>query len=116
MPNQQHEGASRVSRPTFGQRQIRSIFREMIKAEIQGGVLRGSKRRQLLRFARSLGIPRCEACLIMAEVQHGGDGLDSREIHARMARAQRAHAMLTRLMLACALALIADVLLVNWLF
>lgn len=58
-------------------RERRIIFREMIKAELEAGVLRYSKRRQLIHYAAKMGLAEFEAHLIIAQVQHGLDSLDA---------------------------------------
>jgi hypothetical protein len=45
-------------------------FAQRVRDEIQGGILRYSRRTALLRHARTLGIERFEASLIIACVQH----------------------------------------------
>ena len=60
----------------LGRRECRIIFREMVRADLEAGVLRRSRRRRLQRYARGLGLTPVEAQLIISEVQHDNGRLD----------------------------------------
>jgi len=61
----------RTGRPTeFTPAELRRIFRQMVIAEMDGGLLRYSRRRALLRYAEDIGIPAFDANLLIAEAQH----------------------------------------------
>ena len=65
-----------ISGPRFFQDQKRLIFRQMAAAEICEGHLPRRRRRQLLRYARSIGIGRPEAELLIAQAEYGTDTVD----------------------------------------
>jgi hypothetical protein len=54
----------------------RKIFKGMVVAELEAGFLRYSKRVELMRYARRLGIPEFEATLLVAEAQYNVDDID----------------------------------------
>ena len=64
-----HDGRTRRA-PEFTQAEKRKIFAEMVIAELEGGLLRYSRRRSLLRFAEDMGIPAFDANLLIAQAQH----------------------------------------------
>ncbi|MBN1491000.1 MAG: hypothetical protein JXA69_13875 [Phycisphaerae bacterium] len=57
-------------RPEFTPAETRHIFKQMVIAEMEGGLLRYSRRRELERYAESIGIPAFDANLLIAETQH----------------------------------------------
>ena len=69
-------GRMRVTGPRFNDDQKKAIFRQMVAAELRDGRLPGRRRRELVQFARHLGIQRPEAEWLMAEVQYGADAAD----------------------------------------
>jgi len=65
-----HSGGSLSgSRATFSAEEKRRIFKRMVVSELEGGLLRYTRRQRLLRYAESLGIPAFEASLLIAEAQ-----------------------------------------------
>ncbi len=57
-------------RAQFTQAELRRIFKQMVIAELEGGILRYSRRRALQRYADDIGIPAFDANLLIAEAQH----------------------------------------------
>jgi hypothetical protein len=55
---------------------LKAAFVRMVQYEIKGGVLRYSKRRELLSFARKLGLSDFEAHLLIAQAQYGDSPLE----------------------------------------
>jgi hypothetical protein len=54
----------------FTQAEKRRVFKQMVAAEIEGGLLRYSRRRALLRYAEDIGLASFDANLLIAEAQH----------------------------------------------
>jgi hypothetical protein len=83
-PIEQSQTAS-PPRPARLDRQFgKQLFREMIKLQIEDGPLRWSQRRELVKFARRLGIDTFEARLIIRAVEYecgvaAPAGLDDRQ-------------------------------------
>jgi hypothetical protein len=112
------------SRPTvsFSEHHRRMVFYEMIKAEMDGEILRYNKRRQLLRFARKLGIPQFEASLMIAEVQYR-DGqltpprlLSNHEIMDKLDAANQSNALMRNVVIASAAAIVLNLWMVHLFF
>jgi hypothetical protein len=57
-------------RPQFTLAEKRRIFKQMVITELEGGLLRYSRRRALLRYAEDIGIERFDANLLIAEAQY----------------------------------------------
>ncbi len=63
--------AGHGARPAeFSAAERRKIFLHMVIAELEGGLLRYSRRRELQRYAEEIGIPAFDANLLIAEAQH----------------------------------------------
>lgn len=62
--------ASSPSAPQIDRQFGRQLFRELIKMQIEDGPLRRSQRRELITFARRLGIDTFEARLIIRAVEY----------------------------------------------
>ncbi|MCS7033361.1 MAG: hypothetical protein NZ561_05115 [Phycisphaerae bacterium] len=60
---------SKLQHPTIPEPVPERFAREVI-ARLDGPILRGSMRQQLMELADRLGLNRFEACLIIAQVQH----------------------------------------------
>ncbi len=65
-----------ISGPRFFQEQKQLIFRQMAAAEIYEGHVPRRRRRQLLHYARNIGIGRPEAELLIAQAEYGTDSVD----------------------------------------
>ncbi len=50
---------------------LRTAFLRMVQHELHGGVLRYSRRKELVRFARRLGLSEFDAHLLIAQAQYG---------------------------------------------
>ncbi len=106
----------------LGQRERRVIFEEMVKAEIEASLLRHSKRRQLLRYASKMGIPRFEAHLMIADVQFRQGRLQppriltAKDIEQQFDDARRYHRALAGILIATGVAAAVNILIVNWAF
>lgn len=57
--------------------QLRDRFRSRAAASLEAGLVRYSRRRELLRVAERMGLTPFEANLIIAEVQYGGRRTDT---------------------------------------
>lgn len=97
---------------------LREAFVRMVGYEMRGGVLRYSRRKELLRFAQRLGIPEFEAYLLIARGQYARD---SAEPKASVAPVEPAYLLAPRAMpmwLKASLALVAaaaiDLALIWW--
>lgn len=106
----------------FTEQQRRMVFYEMVKAEMDGGILRYNKRRQLLRFARKLGIAQFEASLMIAEVQYR-DGdlappriLSDDEIIDKLTAANQANTLMRNIVIASAAAIVLNLWMVHLFF
>ena len=103
-------------------RQARTIFAEMVKAEMEAGVLRHSKRRRLLRFAAVMGIAEFEAQLMIAQVQTATPGqqspqlLTAQEVREKLRQAQQYHSTMKRILFASAAAAALNLIMIHWLF
>jgi len=106
----------------LGQHERRIIFHEMVKAELEGGLLRYSKRKQLLHYAGKIGIPNFEACLMIAEVQHSEGQLEApriltdEEILSKLQEANQANSAMRRIVIASAAAIVVNVWMLHWIF
>lgn len=60
----------------FTHEEKRRIFRGMVAGELEAGILRYSRRTQLLRYAERLGIDEFEATLLIAEAQYHADQIE----------------------------------------
>ncbi len=120
-PSEESESAIQGMFP-FSQHQRRVIFSEMVKAEIEAGLLRGSKRRQLMHYAAKLGIPKFESCLLIAEVQHRMNQLEPPhvltpdEIRHTLDDSRRSHVAVKNLLVAGLAAVVVDLAIIEWLF
>ncbi len=131
MPEREERGAPgaaaqpQTNRPVtvkLKRREARIIFAEMVKAEMQAGLLRYSKRRQLVRHAAKMGIAEFEAHLIMAQVR-STDGqraplrlLTPEEIQAKLKEAQQHNLTIRKILIATAAAAMLNLLTIHWLF
>ncbi|MCG3137000.1 MAG: hypothetical protein HJJLKODD_00841 [Phycisphaerae bacterium] len=112
-PTAQQEIAHHPTR-YFTAAELRTIFQEMVRVELANGVLRHSKRRELLRFAEQLGIGQFEACVIVAQMQYRADQLEppqllsDEEVYEHLVKAQEHNATMRRLVLACGMVLVMD--------
>ncbi len=103
-------------------REARIIFAEMIKAETQAGILRYSRRRKLMHYARKLGIARREAQLIIAQVlglRESGRPLEllsAEEIDAQLTDARCYAGTMRRILTATVAAAAVNLLMIRWLF
>ncbi len=98
----------------------RKIFKGMVVAELEAGLLRYSKRQELLRYATHLGIPEFEATLLMAEAQYYEDDIapvsfDSVAGLENLTQPEKWSIPL-RVAMAFIAALIIDAALIVWLF
>lgn len=69
-PNSRHETDLDAPRVRVDRSFARCTFREMIKLQIDDKPLRWSQRRELVRFARRLGIDAFEAKLLIRAVEY----------------------------------------------
>ncbi len=118
-PSAQLPGAHRPIVPFTGQEK-RKIFKGMVVGELEAGFLRYSRREALLRYAARLGIPEFEACLLIAEAQyHAGDiepiQFDTAATLDSITRPE-AWSIPMRLSFTLVVAIVADLLLIYWLF
>ncbi len=103
-------------------REARTIFAEMVKAEMEAGVLRHSKRRRLLRFAAVMGITEFEAQLMIAQVQTAAPGpqppqlLTALEVREKLRQAQQYHLTMKKILFASAGAAALNLIIIHWLF
>ena len=103
-------------------REARTIFAEMVKAEMEAGVLRHSKRRRLLRFAAVMGIAEFEAQLMIAQVQTAASGeqppqlLTAQGVREKLRHAQQYHLTMKKILLASAGAAALNLIIIHWLF
>jgi len=68
--SRERSAPSSTQRASFTQAERRAIFRQMVIAELEAGVLRYSRRRALQRYAEEIGIPAFDASLLIAEAQY----------------------------------------------
>ena len=54
----------------------RQVFKGMVVAELEAGILRYSRRAALMQYAAKLGIPEFEACLLIAEAQYHSSDIE----------------------------------------
>jgi hypothetical protein len=107
---------------TLRPNEARIIFAAMIKADMEAGLLRYSKRRRLIRYAAKMGIPEIEAQLIMAQVRTGTDSqqpvrpLTSDEIGDALKQARQYNLTMRKILIATAAAVAVNLLTINWLF
>ena len=103
-------------------REARIIFAAMIKADLEAGLLRYSKRRRLVRYAAKMGIPGLEAQLIMAQVRTGAGPqgpvrpLTPEEIRDSLRRARQYNLTMRKILIATAAAAAVNLMTINWLF
>jgi hypothetical protein len=69
-------------RAEFTPGERRRIFQQMVITELEGGVLRYTRRRALQRYAEEIGIPAFDANLLIAEAQYRARQLDPIELDA----------------------------------
>ncbi len=106
----------------LGPREARIIFAAMVKADIEAGLLRYSKRRRLVRYATKIGIPEFEAQLIMARVRtEAGPNepvqpLTSEGIRDTLSRARQDNLTMRKILIATAAAAAVNLMTINWLF
>ena len=111
-----------VRAPTLKPHEARTIFAEMVKAEMEAGLLRHSKRRQLVRYAAVIGIAEFEAQLIIAQVRSGGREqqplhfLTAREVREKLKQAQQYNLTMKKILIATTAAVGLNLLMVRWLF
>jgi hypothetical protein len=112
-----HGGPSRV-RPEFTQAEKRKIFSEMVVAELEGGLLRYSRRRALIRFADDMGIPPFDANLLIAQAQYRARQLDPIEFDTLLDMPKATHPEVWpagyRLAFALITAAIVNLLVIAW--
>ena len=65
-----HAASRRSARPKLDRQQSRLIFKQMVTAQLEEGLLRFSRRRQLVKYAQKMGITPFEANLAIAEAQY----------------------------------------------
>lgn len=106
----------------FTQAERRRIFRQMVIAEMEGGVLRYSRRRELQRYAEEIGIPTFDANLLIAEAQYRAKQLEPIALDTSADFLMPLHAPKTEWLpsgyqaaFALLLAAIIDALLIGWL-
>ncbi len=103
-------------------REARIIFAAMVKADMEAGLLRYSKRRRLVRYAAKMGIPEFEARLIMAQVrtEAGSHGpvrpLTPEDIQDTLRRARQYTLTMRKILIATAAAAAVNLMTINWLF
>jgi hypothetical protein len=103
-------------------REARIIFAAMVKADMEAGLLRYSKRRRLVRYAAKMGIPEFEAQLIMAQARTSGDPqgsvrpLTPEEIRDTLRRARQYNLTMRKILIATAAAAAVNLMTINWLF
>lgn len=103
-------------------REARIIFAAMVKADLEAGLLRYSKRRRLVRYAAKIGIPEFEAQLIMAQVRTGAGPngsvrpLTPEEIRDTLRRARQYNLTMRKILIATAAAAAVNLMTINWLF
>jgi hypothetical protein len=111
-------------RAEFTQAERRRIFRQMVVAELEQGLLRYSRRRELLRYAEEIGVPSFDANLLIAEAQYRAKQLEPIELDTRSDfplppfEPEARSGTLTpgfQLMLALLVAAIIDLMLIVWL-
>jgi hypothetical protein len=69
--------SSQGNRSSLTSRERRIVFRRMIRMELEHGPLSWLRRRQFVRFARDIGIPRREARGIIADAERYRARIDS---------------------------------------
>lgn len=127
MQKQNNEDANRAPGETqvaarLTRREARIIFAEMVRTEMEAGLIRHSKRRQLLRYATKMGIVKPEACFLMARVLAGTGERDSfpllstAEIQDHLREAQQASLTLRKVLLAATTVAVVNLIAVWWLF
>ncbi len=103
-------------------REARIIFAAMVKAEIEAGLLRYSKRRRLVHYAAKIGIPEFEAQLIMSDVRTGAGPqgpvrpLTSGEIQDALRQARQYNLTMRKILIATAAAAAVNLMTINWMF
>ncbi len=103
-------------------REARIIFAAMVKAEMEAGLLRYSRRRRLVRYAGKIRIPEFEAQLIMARVrtEAGQNGpvrpLTPEGIRDALKRARQYNLTMRKIVIATASAAVVNLITINWLF
>ena len=103
-------------------REARIIFAAMVKADMEAGLLRYSKRRRLVRYAAKMSIPVFEAQLIMARArtEAGPNGsvspVVSEDIRDTLRRARQYNLTMRKILLATAAAAAVNLITINWLF
>ena len=61
---------------TFSTQELRTVFARMVRTELEGGSLRSRRTKQLLRFARDIGIGESEAETIVDDARHNASMSD----------------------------------------
>ncbi len=94
-------------------------FFELILAQLDGGLLRYSKRLQLIKLAKQWSISEFEANLIIAHAQYHLGKLDAPDLTIRTdqkspSRSEKIFSMLIRTGVIILLALLLDWLLIRW--
>lgn len=106
-------------RAEFSAAEKRRIFTEMVMAELEGGLLRYSRRRALLRYAEDIGIAAFDANLLIAQAQHRARQLDPIEFDTMLDFPTATHPEAWpagyRLLFALVTAGILNLMLVAWL-
>ncbi len=103
-------------------REARIIFAAMVKADMEAGLLRYTKRRRLIRYAAKIGIPEFEAQLIMAQVRTGAGPngpvrpLTPEDIRDTLRQARQYNLTVRKILIATATAAAVNIMTVYWLF
>jgi hypothetical protein len=116
--SRQHN-AARAEAVPLNRDTCRRVFIDMVRQDMDGGVLRYGRRQKLVRFARTLGIEDIEAHRMIAEVQHGVDvdapGPDHGVAQFLNSNYEE-HSHIRGVMAVVAGALLLDAWLITWLF
>ena len=102
-------------------REARIIFAAMVKADMEAGLLRYSRRRRLVRYAAKMSIPVFEAQLSMARArtEAGPNGsvspVVSEDIRDTLRRARQYNLTMRKILLATAAAAAVNLITINWL-
>ena len=111
-----------IERPAteFTAPEMRDVLKGMVVAELEAGFLRYSRRQALLDYSQKLGIPEFEACLLIADAQYHAGDIEPIQFDTatrfETVRRPEARSIPLKLALVLAAAILADLLLINWLF
>lgn len=100
---------------TFNDENATRELRTLVSASLEGGLLRYSRRQEILSYAREIGISQFHAQLLIAQVQFGDDRLLTVPRSERVSAGSEPYRAAQRLAAAGVLALALFLFMVRWL-